>query len=129
MSDHRRRHAPVLLISALLAGPAFADPSAGELEFLASQARPAWLRLVEAKHAKAEPVEVVLSLRPDGKIDTARLSGAEDRYERDPRFQVVADAAVRALLQASPLTPPPGHPDFFSNNPQLTLNFDPRSMR
>lgn len=47
----------------------------------------------------------------------------------DLRRRYAPGLLVGGLLQASPLTPPPGYPEFFSNNPQLTLNFDPRSMR
>ena len=123
------RLASAVLMGALLAGPALADPSAGDLDFLVNQAKPAWLRQVEAKGAKLEPVVVAMSLQPDGKIEAARLAVDEKRYDRDPQFRIVADAAVRALLQASPLTAPAGHPEFFRNNPQITITFDPRSMR
>ncbi len=123
------RAAPVLLAGLLLAGPVLADPTAGELDFLVNQAKPAWLRQVEAKGAKLEPVVVAMSLQPDGKIEAARLATDEKRYDRDPQFRIVADAAVRSLLLASPLTPPAGHPEFFRNNPQITITFDPRSMR
>jgi hypothetical protein len=123
------RYAPVLLVGLVLAVPALADPSAGELDFLVNQAKPAWLRQVEAKGAKLELVVVAVSLLPDGKIETARLAADEKRYDSDPQFRIVADAAVRSLLRASPLTPPAGHPEFFRNNPQITITFDPRSMR
>jgi hypothetical protein len=123
------RLAPLLLIGTLVAGPAFADPDPADLDALIGQAKPAWLREMDSKGAKPEPIQLALSFRPDGAIATAQIAAGEDRYKRDPNFRVVADSAVRAFLRASPLIPPNGHADFFRNNPDIIITFDPRSMR
>jgi len=129
MREPRRKLAVVILAIACWGGPAFAELTGVETDFIAGQVRPAWLRIVEGKRAKAEPVTVTLSVRPDGVVDTARLATDEKRYDSDAQFRIVADAVVRAVLMASPLKVPPSNPEIFRNNPQLTITFDPRSMR
>jgi len=108
---------------------AVAQPTTTEKNYVAAQIWPKWNVDLGAKGAETLQVSVKITVTPDGKVVRAVLDVDRQRYRDDPFFQAAADAAQRAVLQASPLRPPPTRPDFFRNNPDLTINFDPRSLR
>lgn len=108
---------------------AASQPSASEKDYIASQIWPKWNVDLGAKGADTLQVAVKISILPDGRVTEARRVVDESRYTSDAFYRAAADAAVRAVLQASPLKVPPSRPDIFRNNPQLTINFDPRAMR
>ena len=104
-------------------------PTASEKDYIASQIWPKWNIDLGAKGAETLQVAVKISILPHGRVTEARRVVDESRYASDAYYRAAADAAVRAVLQASPLKVPPSRPDIFRNNPQITINFDPRSMR
>ena len=108
---------------------AASQPTASEKDYIASQIWPKWNVDLGAKGADTLQVAVKISILPDGRVTEARRVVDEGRYNSDAFYRAAADAAVRAVLQASPLKVPPSRPDIFRNNPQITINFDPRSMR
>ena len=105
------------------------QPTTTEKNFVAAQIWPKWNVDLGAKGADTLQVMVKITVAPDGKVLRATLDVDPSRYKSDPFFQAAADAAQRAVLQASPLKAPPTSPDFFKSNPNLTINFDPRSLR
>jgi len=106
-----------------------AQPTTTEKNYVAAQIWPKWNVDLGAKGAETLQVNVRISVTPDGRVVRAVLDVDPERYKHDTFFQAAADAAQRAVLQASPLRAPPTRPDFFKNNPDLTINFDPRSLR
>lgn len=106
-----------------------AQPTASEKDYIAAQIWPKWNVDLGAKGADTLQVAVKISILPDGRVTEARRVVDESRYAGDAYYRAAADAAVRAVLTASPLKVPPSRPDIFRNNPQMTINFDPRSMR
>jgi len=108
---------------------AASQPTASEKDYIASQIWPKWNVDLGAKGADTLQVAVKISILPDGRVTEARRVVDESRYASDAYYRAAADAAVRAVLQASPLKVPPSRPDIFRNNSQLTINFDPRAMR
>ncbi|GEM_PF-3824852 len=123
------RCSSVFLAATLMAGPALAAPTEAETNYVISQVHSGWLAIVGAQGVQPEAVDIALTMEADGRVITARLANSEDRYDGDARFRINADAAVRAVLRASPLHVPPTHPEFFKNNPEFIITFDPRSMR
>ncbi len=105
------------------------QPTASEKDYIASQIWPKWNVDLGAKGADTLQVAVKITIQPDGTVTEAHRVGNDDRYASDAYYRAAADAAVRAVLQASPLKRPATRPDIFRNNPQITINFDPRSMR
>jgi hypothetical protein len=105
------------------------QPTASEKDYIASQIWPKWNVDLGAKGADTLQVAVKISITPDGHVTEARRVVDEQRYASDGFYRAAADAAVRAVMMASPLKVPPSRPDIFRNNPQITINFDPRSMR
>jgi len=104
------------------------QPTASEKDYIAAQIWPHWNVDLGAKGADTLQVGVRISITPDGHVTDARLVVDQSRYASDGFYRAAADAAVRAVLTASPLKVPPSRPDIFRNNPQITINFDPRSM-
>jgi len=123
------RGSSVFFAAALLAGPVLAAPTEAEMNYVISQVHPGWLAIVAAQGVQPQAVDIALTIEQNGRVVTARLANSEDRYDSDAKFRISADAAVRAVLRASPLHVPPTHPEFFKNNPDLIVTFDPRSMR
>ena len=105
------------------------QPSASEKDYIAAQIWPHWNIDPGAKGADTLQVGVRISITPDGTVTDARMVVDQARYVSDGFYRAAADAAVRAVLIASPLKVPPSRPNIFRNNPQITINFDPRSMR
>ena len=105
------------------------QPTASEKDYIAGQIWPKWNVDLGAKGADTLQVGVKISITPDGHVTEARRVVDESRYASDGFYRAAADAAVRAVMMASPLKVPPSRPDIFRNNPQITINFDPRSMR
>jgi outer membrane biosynthesis protein TonB len=106
-----------------------AQPTTTEKNYVAAQIWPKWNVDLGAKGAETLQVNVKITVTADGRVVRAVLDVDPQRYKNDTFFQAAADAAQRAVLQASPLKAPPTRPDFFKNNPDLTINFDPRSLR
>jgi hypothetical protein len=104
-------------------------PTTTEKNYVAAQIWPKWNVDLGAKGAETLQVNVKITVTPDGTVTRAVLDVDSERYRSDHFFQAAADAAQRAVLQASPLKAPPTSPDFFRSNPNLTINFDPRSLR
>jgi len=104
------------------------QPTASEKDYIAAQIWPKWNVDLGAKGADTLQIAVRISITPDGKVTEARMVVDQSRYASDGFYRAAADAAVRAVLTASPLKVPPSRPDIFRNNPQITINFDPRSM-
>ena len=105
------------------------QPTATEKDYIAGQIWPKWNIDLGAKGADTLVVAVKITITPDGHVTEARRVVDESRYSSDTYYRAAADAAVRAVMMAQPLKVPPSRPDIFRNNPQLTINFDPRSMR
>ena len=104
------------------------QPTTTEKNYIAAQIWPRWNVDLGAKGAETLQVTVKISLAPDGNVLDAKLDVDPGRYASDSFFRAAADAAVRAVRAASPLKVPPTRPDLFRNNPNMTINFDPRSM-
>ncbi len=105
------------------------QPSASEKDYIAAQIWPKWNVDLGAKGADTLQVAVRITITPDGTVTGAHMVVDQSRYLSDGFYRAAADAAVRAVMTASPLKVPPSRPDIFRNNPQITINFDPRSMR
>jgi hypothetical protein len=103
-------------------------PTTTEKDYIASQIWPHWNIDPGAKEAATLQVGVRITITPDGHVTSAELVIDRSRYGSDGYYTAAADAARRAVLQASPLHAPPSRPEIFRNNPQITINFDPRSM-
>ena len=69
------------------------------------------------------PIRVVVM--PDGTVVKAELKVDRARYESDPHFRSAAAAATRAVLMTSPLSAPPGQPNFFRDHPEFMINVEP----
>jgi hypothetical protein len=105
------------------------QPTASEKDYISAQIWPKWNVDLGAKGADTLQVAVRITITPDGHVTEAHMVVDQARYLSDGFYRAAADAAVRAVLTASPLKVPPSRPDIFRNNPQITINFDPRSMR
>lgn len=105
-----------------------AQPTTTEKNFVAAQIWPRWNVDLGAKGADTLQVAVKIRVLPDGSVVSADLDVDRARYAGDSFYRAAADAAKRAVLAASPLKVPPTRPDLFRNSPDMTINFDPRSM-
>jgi outer membrane biosynthesis protein TonB len=103
-------------------------PTASERDYVSAQIWPHWNVDLGAKQAATLQVGVRITIQPDGTVTSATLVVDQSRYDSDTFYQAAAEAAKRAVLQASPLKVPPSRPDMFRNNPVMTINFDPRSI-
>ncbi len=105
-----------------------AQPTVSERDYVSAQIWPKWNVDLGAKGAETLQIKVRIQVAPDGTVTAARLDVDSGRYSSDGYFRAASDAALRAVLSASPLKVPPTRPDLFKNNPDFTINFDPRSM-
>ncbi|MDR3437956.1 energy transducer TonB [Telmatospirillum sp.] len=105
-----------------------AQPTVSEKDYVSAQIWPKWNIDPGAKGADTLKILVRIKVAPDGTVTAAKLDVDSGRYAGDSFFRAAADAALRAVLAASPLKVPPTKPDLFKNNPDFTINFDPRSM-
>jgi outer membrane biosynthesis protein TonB len=112
-----------------LIGDLASQPTTSEKDYVAAQIWPRWNVDLGAKGADTLQVTVHIVVQPDGTVTSARLDVDRGRYEGDSFFRAAADAALRAVMSASPLKVPPSRPDLFRNNSEMTINFDPRKMR
>jgi hypothetical protein len=104
------------------------QPTVSERDYVSAQIWPKWNVDLGAKGAETLQIRVRIQLSADGTVTSAKLDVDSARYAGDGFFRAAADAALRAVLAASPLKVPPTRPDLFKNNPDFTINFDPRSM-
>jgi hypothetical protein len=104
------------------------QPTVSERDYVSAQIWPKWNVDLGAKGAETLQIKVRIQVAPDGTVTSARLDVDSGRYAGDGFFRAAADAALRAVLAASPLKVPPTRPDLFRNNSDFTINFDPRSM-
>ena len=105
------------------------QPTISERDFVAAQIWPLWNVDLGAKGADTLVVAVKISVLPDGTVTRADLDVDQARYAGDTFFRAAADAARRAVLEASPLKAPLSRPDLYRSNPSMTINFDPRSLK
>jgi len=105
-----------------------AQPTASEKSYIAGQIWPRWNVDLGAKGADTLQVTVKIRVSPAGEVLQAFLDVDQARYNSDSFYRAAADAAKRAVYAASPLKAPSTRPDLFRNNPDMTINFDPRSM-
>jgi hypothetical protein len=103
-------------------------PTTSERDYVSAQIWPHWNVDVGSKEAATLQVSVKITIQPDGRVTSATLDVDQSRYASDTFFHAAADAAVRAVQAASPLKVPPSRPDLFRDNPNMTINFDPRSL-
>ena len=104
------------------------QPTTSERDYVAAQIWPKWNVDLGAKGAETLVVKVKITVMPDGRVASAKLDVDNARYDNDPFFRAAADAAVRAVNTASPLKAPASRLTLFKDNPNMTINFDPRSM-
>jgi hypothetical protein len=104
------------------------QPTVSEKDYIVAQIWPRWNVDLGAKGADTLQITVKAIVQPDGTVTSARLDVDPERYRTDSFFRAAADAALRAVLSASPLKPPPTRPDLFRNDPNYVVRFDPRSM-
>jgi len=115
--------------SAKTTTPAIGDPNAqptiSEKDYLQQQIEKCWNFDPGARGAEKLVVKVRILIQPDGAVTSSTLVG---NYSGDPYLLAAADSARRAPLTCSPLKIPPSRPDFYKQFPDITLNFDPRSL-
>lgn len=104
------------------------QPTMSEKDFLRAQIERCWNFDPGARGAGDLVIRVRIMIRPDGTVTRADLDVDSGRYASDPYYRAAADSARRAPLACSPLQIPPSRPDFYRTFPDITLNFDPRSL-
>ncbi len=104
------------------------QPTMTEKDFLRAQIEKCWNFDPGARDAGNLVVRVRILINADGTVTQSTFQGDSGRYASDPYYRAAADSARRAPLSCSPLKAPPGRPDFYKSFPDITLNFDPRSL-
>lgn len=104
------------------------QPTISEKDFLRAQIEKCWNFDPGARGAENLVIKVRVLIQPDGTVTRAELDVDRARYVSDSYYRAAADSARRAPLACSPLKIPPTRPDFYRAFPDITLNFDPRSL-
>lgn len=76
--------------------------------------------------AKDLRVELDMKLRPDGTVESAKITDMK-RYRSDPAFRAAADGARQAVLDPN-CNPLPLSPKKYDQWKDLTMSFDPKNM-
>ena len=104
------------------------QPTMTEKDFLRAQIERCWNFDPGARDAGSLVVKIRILINADGTVTQSTFEGDQGRYASDPYYRAAADSARRSPLSCSPLKSPPGRPDFYKSFPDITLNFDPRSL-
>jgi hypothetical protein len=115
--------------SSILCANDIVAPTTDEIKFVSAQIFRSWNVDPIPKESAPLQIAVKITIDPAGSVTSAHLDVDQSRYASDAPFRKAADAAVRAVLRASPLYVPPGQPGFFRDHPEIIINFfDPRQM-
>ena len=93
-----------------------------ELDRLRNHIAGCWQPPVAAPGAEGLKVDILVQLERDGSVREASIQDAR-RYRSDRFFKVAADAALRAVLDCSPLPLPAEKFDLWK---EFIFGFDPR---
>jgi hypothetical protein len=93
-----------------------------ELDLLRNHIAGCWQPPVAAPGAEELKVDILVQLDRDGSVREASIQDAR-RYRSDRFFKVAADAALRAVLECSPLPLPEEKFDLWK---EFIFGFDPR---
>ena len=95
-----------------------------ELDRLRAHISKFWAPPVGAKGASTLKVDIFVKLDRDGTVTKAMIED-RSRYNRDVSFRAAANAAQRAVLDASPLPLPADKYEFWE---EFIFGFDPKNM-